>query len=488
MTSPVVAGSGLGYELLWTTPQQVGTNAVAHALGRVFVASGTSLAELDMQTGAPLNQIAIDTNRFSAITSVAAFGSLVAISLRSTDPTARGAVQLYNASSTSPALNLSAEMAVGVGPDMLTFTRDGARILVANEGEPVCTADGQYVDPEGSISVIDTASHLVQPVTFEAFNGRAPELIRNGVRIFGPGATVAQDVEPEHIAVGAFGHVAWVTLQENNAIAIVDLVRNPPAVAAIVPLGVKDHGLPENALDVSDKDGPGGTALPGNIQPHPNLYGMYLPDGIDTGIINGATYLFTANEGDARDYSPCFSEEKRASELSLALASFPPDQVAALQRLRVTTTLGAQGGTFTHLYSFGARSFAIWNPRGEMVFESGKLIETVLATEFPEYLRDDRSDDKGPEPEDLVFGRVASHPFLFVGLERANGVMAFDVRQPTHPTFAAFLPNPPDAAFPAGENPERLDFVPAQASVTSRPLLLVTNEVSGRLRAFELHD
>lgn len=475
---PATAGE-LSHALLWTTSQSPGANAVAHARDRVYVASGTTVAVLDMATGARVGEVTVDGSRFAAITGIAARGDLVAIALASAVRTDPGRVQLYIASTGAPGLDLVAEVMVGVGPDMLTFTPDGSRILVANEGEPSCTPDGPYIDPEGSVSVVHVASHLVQTVTFGAFNGREQELEAAGVRIFGPGATVAQDLEPEHIAVGSLGLRAWVTLQENNAVAVVDLFSNPPQVSAIRPLGFKDHGLPENALDVSDQDG-----IAGNLQTHPDLRGMYLPDGIDAGLIGGRLYLFTANEGDARDY-PCFSEEERVADLNLA-PSFPAEEAAALSRLRVTSTRGSQGGVFTTLYAFGGRSFAVWNGQGRLVHDSGGTIERLLATEFPSYFEDSRSDDKGPEPEDLVLGRVGGRPYLFVGLERANGVMAFDVSNPADPAFAAFLANPADPGFPEGENPERLDFVPALVSATGNALLLVTNEVSGRTRAFEL--
>lgn len=474
------AAGGLVFDPLWTVSQNPGANAVAHGNERVYVASGTTLTALDMASGVSVDEITVDSGRFAAITSVAAHGDLVAIALASAVRTEPGWVQLYHAPGGAPVLDLAAEVMVGAGPDMLTFTPDGSRIVVANEGEPVCTATNEYaIDPEGSISVVDVASRLVQTVTFEALNSSKEELSARGVRFFGPNATVAQDLEPEHVTVGPLGLRAWITLQENNAIAVVDLFRNPPVVSAVLPLGVKDHGLPENALDVSDRDG-----TPGALETYPGLYGMYLPDGIDGALIGGKYYLFTANEGDTRDY-PCFSEERRVADLTLA-PSFPADEVAALSRLRVTNTRGEEGGVFTQLYAFGGRSFAVWNGRGRLIYESGSTMELLLAERFRDYYEDSRSDDKGPEPEDLVLGRIDGIPYLFVGLERANGVMAFDVRNPSSPTFATFLANPLDAEFPEGENPERLDFVPAQASATDNALLLVTNEVSGRTRAFEL--
>jgi hypothetical protein len=306
-------------------------------------------------------------------------------------------------------------------------------------------------------------------------------LVDSGVRIFGPDASVAQDLEPEHIAVGLLGFRAWVTLQENNAVALLDLLRYPPRVAAIFPLGDKDHAAPGNGLDVSDLDGPG------MIGPHPGLSGMYLPDGIEAGFVGGRTYLFTANEGDARDYPPCFTEETRVASLSLDPAAFPPEEAAALARLRVTTTRGHAGGAYRELFSFGGRSFAVWDSSDlRLVHDGGSAIEEILAGRFPGYFPESRSDDKGPEPEDLAFGRVGGRPYLFVGLERANGIMAFDVGEPANPSFAGFIANAPDTAFPAGESPERLNFVPALANPHGGALLLATNETSGTTRAFAL--
>ena len=420
--------------------------------------------------------------RFGVITSVAAHGDLVAVSV--TDggsKTEHGWVLIYRFPfGTEP----PQELPVGVGPDMLTFSPLGNKLLVANEGEPECRVEGAshiLVDPEGSISVIDLDHGIAYPagtVDFAAQNGHEEELIDEGVRIYGPGATAAQDLEPEHIAVGPFGMRAWVTLQENNAIAVLDLFHNPPRVTDIVALGDKDHGRPENTLDVKD-DGVADRRM------HPNVFGMYQPDGIEAGIIDGRTYLFTANEGDARDYRPCFTEEDRVSASNLNLATFHGNEPSALLKLRVTNTRGKLGGAYDELYTFGGRSFAIWDTSGELIYDSGSMIEDLLA-EMPDYFYDGRSDDKGPEPEDLAFGRVDGRPYLFVGLERANGVMAFDVSEPESPSLAAFLGNPPGAGFDAeGEFPERLDFVPAPSPV-EKALLLVTNEASGNTRAFEL--
>ena len=88
---------------------------------------------------------------------------------------------------------------VGALPDMLTFTPDGSKVIVANEGEP----NSDYtIDPEGSVSIIDVSGGLgaisqanVTTLNFNAFNPAQAALEAAGVRIFGPGATVSQDLE-----------------------------------------------------------------------------------------------------------------------------------------------------------------------------------------------------------------------------------------------------------------------------------------------------
>ena len=461
---PAVA-TGLEHTLRWAVDHASGTNSVSHAAGRAYIASGLTLHALSLATGMPEGEVAIDPDRFGAITGVAAHAGLVAISVTDrAGKTESGWVLLYRV----PGLQLQQELRVGAGPDMLAFSPFGSKLLVANEGEPECRLEGGHatlVDPEGSVTVIELAhgfAYRTRTIGFTEWNGRERELIDQGVRIFGPSATAAQDLEPEHIAIGPFGFRAWVTLQENNAVALLDLAADPPRVTRIVGLGDKDHGLGENALDANDADGLA------ERRTHPGLYGMYQPDGIAAGLVGGRVLLFTANEGDARDYPPCFSEEVRVRNLSLDPARFSAAERDLLRNLRVTTTRGQQGGVHQELYAFGGRSFSILDADGDRIFESGSVMEDWLAGSA--YFYDSRSDDKGPEPEDVAFGRVGGRPFLFVGLERANGAMAFLINRNGTASVAAF--------------PERLAFVPALGDQPA--LLLVTNEISGTTRAFEL--
>lgn len=232
------------------------------------------------------------------VNSVASQGGLVAIAIQAQPKTDTGRVAIYQAAD----LKLLGSVPVGALPDMLVSTPDGKTVLVANEAEP---SDDYQSDPEGSISIVDVstpASPTVRTADFKAFNTRAAELLAKGVRLFGPSAdgkgkaTVAQDLEPEYIAVSPDGKTAWVTLQENNALAVVDIAK--ATVTDIVALDYKDHGLAANALDAADSDGKSPVI---NITTAPNVLGIYQPDAIAAYKAgDGQTYLVSANEGDAR--------------------------------------------------------------------------------------------------------------------------------------------------------------------------------------------
>jgi hypothetical protein len=388
---------------------------------------------------------------------------------------------------------------VGALPDMITFTPDGQKVLVANEGEP---SPDYSVDPEGSISIIDMfmgAAALteadVTTVGFTDFDQGGPrhDELDPRIRIFGPGATVAQDLEPEYKAVSDDSSTAWVTLQENNAVAVIDI--ESATVAALVALGFKNHSFPENALDPSDRDG--GI----NIAPWPVL-GIYQPDSIATFSAGGTTYLVTANEGDSREYSG-FNEEARVADVTLDPTIFPDAATlqlpANLGRLKMTRTLGSEAGdgVYQEIYAFGARSFSIWTASGELVYDSGSELELRTTELVPQFFNsngtvdtfDTRSDDKRPEPEAVVVGEVDGRPYAFVGLERTGGVLIYDVSDPTAPASAGYADNlrvDPQLGTLRDLAPEGLAFIQAEESPTGRPLLVTANEVSGTTSLYEI--
>lgn len=339
------------------------------------------------------------------------------------------------------------------------------------------------------------------------------------VRIYGPKASVAQDLEPEYITTD--GETAWVTLQENNAIAVIDIAS--ARVRSVFALGFEDHSKSTNMLDASDDDG----AI--DIRRWP-VFGMYQPDAIANFRHEGKSYLITVNEGDSREYD-AFDEEERVADLALDPSRFPNAMELQadenLGRLTVTTAQGdtAGDGDFDRLFVPGGRSFSIWNAKtGELVFDSGAELEQLFANLLPaEFIsnheendsRDSRSDSKGPEPEGVALGRVKGRLYAFVSVERIGGILALDLTDPKSPEFVDYLNNrrfrdaagnpvptcaefdPPDSddiddcvrPNPAAGDlgPEGLKFVPAGEAPNGKPLLIVGNEVSGTTTVYEFH-
>ncbi|MCS6855904.1 MAG: choice-of-anchor I family protein, partial [Elioraea sp.] len=315
-------------------------------LAFVMGPNGVDILTAVSRPGKPAGTIlaSIDLSAFAGSANAIAFrDGLLAVAVAGPDKTQPGTVLTYHIGGEvspitgfRPTITPKASFIVGANPDQMTFTPDGTKLLVANEGEPSGYRPGD-ADPNGSVSVIDLLSGTVRTADFTAFNSQIDALRAAGVRIFGPRATVAQDLEPEYVTVSADGKTAFVALQENNAIAVLDIAT--ATVVSILPLGLKNHAIAGQGLDASDRDGPSnGPAI--NIRPWPVL-GMYQPDGMATFTFGGVEYLATANEGDARDW-PGFNEEVRVGAASYTLdpAAFPNasvlKQAANLGRLTVS--------------------------------------------------------------------------------------------------------------------------------------------------------
>ena len=468
---------------------------VAHdpATQRLFVVDGAGglIDVLDISDPAnPTLLFSIDLSPYgNQANSVDVHDGVVAAAVEDNDKQAPGKVVFFDTDG-----NFLNYVMAGALPDMITFTPDGMYVLTANEGEP---NDDYTVDPEGSVTVVDISGGVAAAVAatadFHAFNSA---VLDPSIRIFGPGSSVSQDLEPEYITISKDSKTAYVTCQENNAIAVVDIAS--ATVTELVGLGHKDHSLSGNALDASNEDG----VI--NIQNWP-VKGIYMPDAITSFSYNGETYLITANEGDSRDYGG-FSEEERIGDLPLDPTAFPDAATLQLDenlgRLKSTITLGDtdNDGDYDELYSYGARSFSVWKTDGTQVYDSGDQLEQITAAALPADFNsddeengsfDDRSDDKGPEPEGVVLGQIGCRTYLFLGLERIGGIMVWDMTHPDAPVYLSYI-NTRDfsgdpAASTAGDmSPEGLAFIPAAESPNGKPLLAVAFEVSGSTTVFEV--
>jgi DNA-binding beta-propeller fold protein YncE len=464
-------------------------------------ANAASVEVLDIKD--PSNPSLIGTIDATALggvaNSLAVHNGVLAVAVEANVKQDPGTVAFYSTSD----LALINSVEVGALPDMVTFTPNGQYLLVANEGEP----NSDYtIDPDGSVSIINLKKGIknavVKSADFTRFNGKESKLRAEGIRIFGPNATVSQDLEPEYIAVSNDSKYAWVSLQEANAIATID-IKNAK-ITKIQSLGTKDHMLDYAALDTSDKDG--GI----NIKNWP-VKGLYMPDSIASYTYKGRAFLVTANEGDSRDYDG-YSEEKRVKDLALDPTVFPNaaelQKDANLGRLKTTIANGDidGDGDFDEIYSYGARSFSIWNTSG-LVFDSGSDFERMTAEVNPDDFNstndendsfDGRSDDKGPEPEGLAIGKIKNHTYAFIGLERVGGVMVYDITNPYKVTFVEYINNrnfTVDAQLSDGSTnpevgdlgPEGLAFISADKSPSKKPLLVVGNEVSGTTTIYEIN-
>ncbi|MFC4410609.1 choice-of-anchor I family protein [Chungangia koreensis] len=382
---------------------------------------------------------------------------------------------------------------VGSLPDMVTFTPDGTKAIVANEGEP---SDDYSVDPEGSISIID--------VTGEEFKANTLTFkdvpLDDKVRVNSKGS-VLQQLEPEYITVSEDSKTAYVSMQENNAIATVDLVNGK--ILSVKGLGVKDHSIEGNELDAKRDDQTKLERMP--------LLGFYMPDAITSFTAGGKTYILTPNEGDARDYE-AYSEETEIGDIADKIklkgkhyAGFTQEQLDKmvadglledLEKVKLTTEQGAnEEGIYEALYSYGGRSFSIFDADTmQLVFDSGSEFEEITAEALPEYFNTDneeiaydkRSNAKGPEPETVVTGKVNGKEYAFIALERTSGIMVYDLTNPLKPTFVTFITSRDFSEDIKGDvSPEGLQFISAEDSPTGFALLAATHEVTGTVAIYE---
>ncbi len=466
---------------------------------RLFIANsiGRKLDIVDFSTPSvpkPIRSIGMASR--GGINSVAIQNGVIALALEGLDPQANGKVLFVD---TAGVITDSVE--VGAMPDMIGISPDGKLVVTANEGEP----NGAYTtDPEGSVSIIDISAGVrgimqskVTTIDFKTLNPLKTILKSAGIRLFGrfkgsnDSTTVAQDLEPEYVTFSTDSKTAYVTMQENNAVMVVDLVgkkiQTVGTTPLIIPLGSKDHSLPTNGLDASDQ----GTAI--NLT-NWKVKGLYMPDGITTYRVNNQDYLITANEGDARDYTG-LAEETSLAAVRLDPTKFPDSTLLRgnnqLGRLNITAqTADTDGdGDVDELQTFGSRSFTIWNAStGALVWDSGDWLERITrdssnfnASNGAAATRKARSRSKGPEPESVVTATIGSRVFAFVALERIGGVIVFNVTNPAAPTFVTFENNRPE-----NRGAEGIIYLDTLNSPNGKRLVLLANETSNTVSTYEI--
>ncbi|AWI86988.1 nuclease [Methylobacterium sp. DM1] len=439
-----------------------------------------------------------ELEQYGAVNSVAVFNGLVAVAYANATGDAPGRVALFNADGT-----LLRSLTVGVGPDQIVFTRDGSRLLVANEGEQASAGS----NPVGGISIIDVSggaanAAVTATVGFEGLDGSEAALRARGLAIT-PGKSAAADIEPEYIAISPDNRFAYVTLQEVNGVAIIDLTNPGTAPIAIQPLGAVNHSLAGNEFDASDRDGPAnaqgvGTAsiriaaTPANTP----IYGLLQPDAVASFATGGATYFVTANEGDQRVIGSADDTGDVARLSNIPNSRLTPELQLlkadpAYARLNVLQRTGDTDGdgVIDQLQTLGGRGISIFRQNADgtltKVRETGGEFEKIFAQIAPERFNneqglantpDDRSDNKGPEPEGITIGTVNGRIYAFVGLERQSGVIVYDVTDPANAAYVSYVLPLPGATTDLG--PEVLTFIAADRNPTGTPLLVSANEVA----------
>lgn len=375
-------------------------------------------------------------------------------------------------------------------PDMITYTPDGKNILVACEGSP---NKDFSVDPPGEIAILtpgrmNANDSLIVKTKIIGFNKLDTNaLMAKGVRKVGPNSFI-QSLEPEYITVSEDSKTAWVSLQENNAIAKINIPQKK--ITDVFPLGTVDHSQPGFGLDPRKN----GAVVIENVPVH----GLRQPDGICAFSVNGKPYVVTANEGAAMDDYEGWTDVTTTMKLfehgRLDEDVFDGKALGALTSLMVSNVefCDAMRGKCPYVHSFGTRGISIFDgTTGELFWDSGDKIEQMLAKSAPQYFnwnskknkvkKDARSDNKGCEPENVTVGMLGDHRLAFVGLERMSGIVVFNLTDMDNPKIIDYYMDPKD------RGPEGIIFIDAENSpIPGQALLVVGYEFSKTLTIYKV--
>ncbi|MEL6256873.1 MAG: T9SS type A sorting domain-containing protein, partial [Bacteroidota bacterium] len=159
-------------------------------------------------------------------------------------------------------------------------------------------------------------------------------------------------------------------------------------------------------------------------------------------------------------------------------------------------------GDYDQIYSYGARSFSIWDNRGNQIYDSGNDFDLNIAAEYPLYFNstnddndsfDNRSDDKASEPEAIEVIDLDTAKYAFIGLERMGGIMVYRVDDPANPEFVEYELNrnfdfDADTSLAGDLAPEDIIYIDTASSPNGKALIVVANEVSGTITIYQLFE
>jgi hypothetical protein len=429
---------------------------------------------------------------YGGITSIAVKNGIIATASPNADPQQNGSVVFFDTNG-----NFLKQITVGALPDMITFSPDGTKVITANEGEP---NDAYTVDPEGTISIIDISGGIgnltqsnVTTLNFNSFDSQVSALTATGLRKVRTNNTLSQDLEPEYVTVSSDSQKAWVTLQENNAIAEINLATK--SITGIWGLGKKDMNLPGNGFDGSDNNG---EVVIANWP----VKAYYIPDAVQNYKIGNTHYIVTANEGDEKDLSG-YSERTTvgANTYTLDPVLFPQASILKaphnLGRFRVSSATGNMDSDsdFEEIAALGARSFSIFNAdTKQLVYDSGDRFERYIAAKHPLIFNADnesngvknRSRAKGPEPEGVALAIINGQTYAFITLERTGGVMVYNITDPNNPTFTDYKHSRSTSAYGGDNGPEGITYIAPENTTTGKGYVVVANEISGTLSIYQV--
>jgi hypothetical protein len=486
----------------------VGTNSAEivtydKSTQRLYIANSIG-GKLDIvnfaNPSAPVLLNSISVAPYGNINSVVANDGVVALAIENSAPQTSGYIVFLDGDGA-----FLSQVTAGAMPDMITFNKDYTKVLTANEGEP----NSSYsLDPEGSVTIVDisggaanvTQSNVTQ-ISLTSFNGQEVALRNQGIRIFSTSASVAQDLEPEYIAVSDDNTKAYVSMQENNATLVIDLTTN--TIETLRPLGFGNYDAASgNALDASDQSG--AVLITGNLP----IKATYMPDAISYATIGGTGFIFSANEGDSREFGSVVDANRISSSTfnSLDASAFPDQAILRnnkfLGRLNALKYSGDTDGDgdYDQLHVMGGRSFSIWNAEtGALVFDSKDLLEQITSsnpstaaffnasnTTGAAVLKN-RSDDKGPEPEGVTTAYINGAHYAFVSMERVGGLMIFNVEDPSNPVFVGYSNNRTLNGSGPDLGAEGIIYISSNDSPNGKDIVILANEVSSTLSVFEVN-